>query len=250
MLGAGPTTLLFLHGWGGAGTGHSWRGVLDYLDLTGRRAILSDLRGHGRSEQPTHGFNTERFAADALAVADAAGAGELVVVAYSMSGKWAQWLACAAPERVVGQVLLVPVPAVAIPFPDETKEYWLRVARSGDRAVFEEYLCPFVAAPLPADVVDAYFYDVTHTSQVTLGATLDMCATGAFLDRLGATRAPTLVVGGAHDPMLGPDALREGVVARLPRARLVTLDCGHEIPLERSQQAAALIEAFLAGLGR
>jgi pimeloyl-ACP methyl ester carboxylesterase len=48
--------------------------------------------------------------------------------------------------------------------------------------------------------------------------------------------------------MLSPDFLRQEVAFRIPRARLVQVDCGHEIPVERPAQMAALIEAFLAGL--
>jgi pimeloyl-ACP methyl ester carboxylesterase len=38
-------------------------------------------------------------------------------------------------------------------------------------------------------------------------------------------------------------------VSHIKGARMVILDCGHEIPLERPRELAALIEAFLAGLG-
>jgi hypothetical protein len=50
--------------------------------------------------------------------------------------------------------------------------------------------------------------------------------------------------------MFGPAALRAAVVAPLARARLALIDCGHEIPLEAPRELAAVIEAFLAGLGR
>ena len=49
--------------------------------------------------------------------------------------------------------------------------------------------------------------------------------------------------------MFTPDLLREAVAAPLPGARLVLLDAGHEIAIELPGQLAALIEAFLAGLG-
>ena len=49
--------------------------------------------------------------------------------------------------------------------------------------------------------------------------------------------------------MFPPDALRAAVVAPLARARLALIDCGHEIPIEAPRELAALIEAFLAGLG-
>src|SRR5437867_3743765 len=44
-LGEGPRHVLFMHGWGGAGSGHSWKELLKHLDLTGLRLILVDLRG-------------------------------------------------------------------------------------------------------------------------------------------------------------------------------------------------------------
>lgn len=84
---------------------------------------------------------------------------------------------------------------------------------------------------------------------MTLGATLDMCVRGAFMDRLQAIKAPTLVVAGAVDPILPTEAVRPAVVAPIAGARLALLDCGHEIPVEQPQMLAALLQAFLAGLG-
>jgi 3-oxoadipate enol-lactonase/4-carboxymuconolactone decarboxylase len=248
VIGSGPQTLLFLHGWGGAGSGHSWAEVVKHLDLTGLRAILVDLRGHGRSEQTSSGFTIERFARDMFTVADDAQADKVVLVAYSMSGKWAQWMACTAPERVCGQVLVAPVPAAEIPLPEAEKERWLAVARSGDRELFEEWLRPWTKEPLDSDIVDRYFYDVTRTSQISLGATLDMCIHGGFMDRLQSIKAPTLVIGGRHDPILTPATLCDAVVTPIAGARFAVLDCGHEVPVEQPQILAALLEAFLAGL--
>src|SRR5690348_6255416 len=144
VVGSGPRNLLFLHGWGGAGSGHSWTEVLRHLDLTGMRAITVDLRGHGRSEQTSRGFSVERFGLDMLQVADDAQADTFVLIGFSMSGKWAQWITCTAPERVSGQVLVAPGPAAEIPIPEAEKERWLAVARSGDREVFDEWLRPWM----------------------------------------------------------------------------------------------------------
>jgi pimeloyl-ACP methyl ester carboxylesterase len=49
------------------------------------RAVTFDLRGHGRSGPAGDGFTLDRIAADALAVADAAGLDEFVVLGFSMS---------------------------------------------------------------------------------------------------------------------------------------------------------------------
>jgi non-heme chloroperoxidase len=247
--GDGPQNLLFVHGWGGAGTGFFWNELIEALDLTGLRVILADLRGHGESEKVTTGFSTERFAQDMFAVADAVGADTLVLVGYSMSGRWAQWMACTQPERVVGQILIAPVPAADIPFPDDLKAQWLQVARDKSLATFDPWVHQFTCDRLRPEVVQAYFDAVTTTPEASLGATLDMCRQGGqFIDRLSAIQAPTLVIGGRHDPMLPPAVLRQAIISQIAGARLATLDSGHEIPLEQPQQTAALIEAFLAGL--
>ena len=221
---------------------------MHHLDLGGVRAILVDQRGHGRSDQTGSGFTLERFARDLFAVADAVDSESTVLVGYSMSGKWAQWMASSAPERIHGLVLVAPAPATEIPLPEVEKERWLSVARSGDCEVFEGWLRAWTKEALPKDVVDRYFQDVSRTSQVTLGATLDMCVHGSFLDRLQTVTAPTLVIGGNADPLVPPAALREAVVSQIRGARLALVECGHEIPVEAPDVVAALLEAFLAGL--
>jgi pimeloyl-ACP methyl ester carboxylesterase len=246
--GDGPRTLLFLHGWGGSGSGFFWSEMLAHLDLTGLRVCLADLRGHGASDQATTGFTTERFAQDMFAVADDAAADAVVLVAYSMSGRWAQWMACMQPDRIRGQVLIAPAPAADIPIPDDLKQQWLNSVQQRD--TFEPWLRQFTKEPLRPEVVECYFSEVATTPQRSLSETLDMCRQGGqFMDKLPATCAATLVIGGHHDPLLSPDTLRQAIVGPIPRARLVLLDCGHETPLEKPQATAALLEAFLAGLG-
>ena len=56
VLGTGPCTLLFMHGWAGAGA--YFDETLKYLDLTGLRAITFDLRGHGDSDNLTPAIAT------------------------------------------------------------------------------------------------------------------------------------------------------------------------------------------------
>src|SRR6266478_9146780 len=114
-VGTGPRTVLFLHGWAGSGSGAFWNLVLGQLSLENLRLVLVDLRGHARSHHTRDGFHTERFGEDMFNVADHLGVTELILVAYSMSGRWAQWMACTRPERVVGQALIAPAPATPMP---------------------------------------------------------------------------------------------------------------------------------------
>lgn len=70
----------------------------------------------------------------------------------------------------------------------------------------------------------------------------------SFTEKLVATDLPTLVIGGIHDPIFSEDALRYGVAAPFPNARIAMLDSNHEIPIEQPREFAALIQAFVAGL--
>jgi pimeloyl-ACP methyl ester carboxylesterase len=217
IAGAGPTTLLFLHGWGGSGSGAFWDRALQHLDPTGLRLVLADLRGHGRSDHARDGFKTKRFAEDMFEVADHVGAAELIVVAFSMSGRWAQWMACAKPNRVLGQILFGPAPAVALPLTEETLDNW--ISATATRSTFENLIGQFTRNQLDANTLDDYYSSVQTTPESSLRESYRMCTHPGFSDRLSATRARTLVVGGAHDPLLPPDYLREEIVRKIPAAR-------------------------------
>ena len=53
-----------------------------------------------------------------------------------------------------------------------------------------------------------------------------------------------------YDLLLTPDLLKSTILTQIAGTRMVALPCGHEIPQEMPEQAAALVEAFLSGLGR
>ena len=245
-VGEGPRTVLFLHGWGGTGSGPFWNPVVREIDLRGLRLVLADLRGHGRSDHTRDGFTTERFAQDMFEVADDVRASGLVVVAYSMSGRWAQCMACSQPERVHGQILVAPAPAAALPLTESMLDDWIRTTRARD--TFTGFISQFTKVLPPAEILDDYFAALHASPEHALRESFRMCAQPGFTDRLSATRAATLVVGGVHDPMLPPDYLRQEVVQRIPGARLALVDSGHEIPIELPSHLAALIEAFVAGV--
>ena len=232
--GQGPRNLLFMHGWGGSGA--YFDELLKYVDLSGLRAITFDLRGHGDSDKAEHGYTLDRFARDAFEVADAAGAERVVVVGYSMSGKFGQYLACLRPDRVEGQILLSGAPAG-----------W--VGRAGDHDRLLEVNAMFISQPVAPEVLDRCAVHAAKATRTALGETLNMCTQTTFADQLAGVRVPTLVVGGATDPMFPPEALRHGVAGPIAGARLALLDSNHEIPIERPRELAAVIEAFLAGLG-
>ena len=242
--GKGPVTVLFMHGWSGSGS--YFDETLKYLDLARLRAVTMDLRGHGDSDKPDTGYTDERFAKDAFAVADDVGADKVVVVGFSMSGRFAQYLSVVAPERVSGQVLVAGCPASPIPLTEETRRDW--VSRAGDAERLKEVAAMFLTKPVEPIVLERFGNEAAKASQVALDETLKTCMYISFAEKVASSSTPTLVVGGIHDPIFPPDALR-GWVASMPRARLALLDSNHDIPLEQPREFAAVLEAFLAGIG-
>jgi pimeloyl-ACP methyl ester carboxylesterase len=73
-----------------------------------------------------------------------------------------------------------------------------------------------------------------------------MCTEESYVDRLAATCAPTLVIGGIDDPMGTPEYLLREVVQRIPNARLSLLPCGHNVPLEMPKETATIINDFVS----
>ncbi len=243
-MGPGPRNLLFMHGWGNAGT--YWDDLLTRIDLSGLRAIVADYRGHGGSDKPKTGYTIERFARDMFEVADDAGAEQLVLVAFSMAGKFAAYMPYLEPDRVLGQMLIAPGPATEMNLGDGILRQWLEMA--SDRARFRPFLEQFMKVPPREDLVTLYCDTVCSTLPAVLEGTFAMISSESIVEQVSQTRTPTFVIAGLADPILPPDYVRENLVRFIPGARLAALDCGHEIPIELPVETATLLEAFLAGL--
>jgi pimeloyl-ACP methyl ester carboxylesterase len=242
--GDGPPDVLFMHGW--AGSGRYFDATIHHLELTRLRAVTLDLRGHGASDAADDGYALDDLAADVVAVADAAGLDEFVVVGFSMSAKFAQHVALRFPARIAGQILIAGCPTGEIPLPPELLDDWY--GREGDAARMAEIATSYATNPIEPELLDQFGRDAATVARAALEGSMSACIATSFADEVGSIASPALVIGGIHDAIFTPDVLRQAVVAPLPNARLALLDAGHELPLEQPRELAALIEAFLAGL--
>jgi pimeloyl-ACP methyl ester carboxylesterase/predicted glycosyltransferase len=119
-----------------------WKGQIPYL-ARHTTVVTFDPRGNGRSDRPGghEAYARREFAADAVAVLDAAGVDRAVVVSWCDMGE-SLILAAEHPERVTGLVFIAPAMSHRVPDrspypfdaePDtdegwakETRGYWLR----------------------------------------------------------------------------------------------------------------------------
>jgi len=242
--GSGPATVLYMHGW--AGSGAQFEEAIGALDLNALRVVTMDFRGHGQSDKSVRPYDLDRIANDVWAVADAVGVTNVVLVGYSMSGKFAQYVAVRRPHRVSGLVLVGGFPASEMSFPEEAVRDW--VGRAGDRERLRQLLIPFISEPVDAAVFDRYIDDAAKVPAAVLECTLQTCIRTSFVDRVESLTMPTLIIGGKRDAYFPPEAVAQ-LARSLPCARGICLECNHEIEIERPDDLAHLIEAFVCGLG-
>ena len=100
--------LLLLHG--GTGIGADWQHVFTGGDPAGFRVIVPDLRGHGRSTNPSRTFTFRQAASDVLALLDCLGAPRVKAIGLSMGAKTLLHMATQQPGRVDTMVLVSATP--------------------------------------------------------------------------------------------------------------------------------------------
>jgi pimeloyl-ACP methyl ester carboxylesterase len=237
--GEGPPHVLFMHGW--AGSGSYFDETLQHLDLSRLSAITFDFRGHGDSGSGD-AYGLDELLSDTIAVADAAPAAAFVLVGYSMSGKFAQYVSAHRPERVLGQILVAGCPVGELPMPPELLADWYACA--GDVERMTALAEPYMTQPVDRHVLERFGRQAARVPLTALQGTMEAVTSTSFT----AASVPTLVLGGLHDPMFTPDFMRDGVAAAIPGAHLELLDSGHEIPIELPRELARLIEEFVTQL--
>jgi pimeloyl-ACP methyl ester carboxylesterase len=239
--GAGEQTVLLLPTWEIA---HSrvWKCQIPYL---ARRfqVVTFDPRGNGRSGRPTEAsaYDRREFARDAIAILDALGVTQAVVVSWCTGV--GVLLAAEYPERVSALVdVASDLPLSAEPS-DETgypfdevvdtdegwakwnRHYWLR-----DWPGFVEFFFAeaFTEPHSKKQIEDAIGWGLRADPQTMVrGMEADWPDRGQALELCGRVRCPVLVVQGTHDRIVGP-ARGPAVAEAIPGAGLLVLEgSGH-----------------------
>lgn len=241
--GSGSLTVIFLHSMGGNIA--TWMPLWAAMDGTDIHFIALDFRGTGDSEREPCELSNERLARDILTVADHYGAKSFIIVGHSMGAKVGLFLTTVAPTRVRGLVLMgCPSPGM-IPFPRSLLDEFL--ARPGDREFVEAFFRPWFSV-WPRPEIDAWIDSFVRMPPWALMAACELSIWTDFRDRLAALSCPVLLMMGAHDPVYGPAYQRSEVLPHVPAAHVLTLDCGHGFMLERVEEVAPPLVAFLARL--
>jgi len=114
--------LLLLHG--GMGIGSDWKHIFA-SDPQGCRVIVPDLRGHGRSTNPSKCFTFKQCANDVVALLDHLQIATAKAIGMSMGAKALLHVATMQPDRIQAMVLVSATPY----FPPQLPRKRLRVCR-------------------------------------------------------------------------------------------------------------------------
>jgi pimeloyl-ACP methyl ester carboxylesterase len=223
--GAGPAVVL-LHG----GLGHSgnWGHQVPALIESGRRVVLIDSRGHGRSTRDARPYSYELMASDVLAVMDAAQLDAATLVGWSDGACIALILAMQSPQRVTSVFYFG-----CNMDPSGTKDVQPSATLS---RCFSRHRKDYVQLSATPDGFDDFAAAVGE-----MMATQPNCSA----DELARIRVPVTIAHSEHDEFIKREHA-EYLAATIPGAKLLLLNgVSHFAPLQRPAQFNAALLAAL-----
>ncbi|MFI7614752.1 alpha/beta fold hydrolase [Nonomuraea terrae] len=184
---------------------NDWNGITQHFAAR-HHVIVPDLRGHGRSDRPGT-YALPEMAADLVALLDHVGAARATVVGHSLGGVLSCLVAGGHPERVE-RLVLEDVPTLPL----------------RDRP------------PVVEDGSTGFDWRMVHETERQF-----LHPDPAWREALSAITAPTLVLsGGAASPFDAGET-----AARIPAAKLVTIEAGHLIHVGARKEFLRTVDAFL-----
>ena len=220
------------------------------------RVIVPDLVGHGRSDVPatSEAYTVAAMTNQLAGLLDELGHDAVNVVGYSMGGRIALNMGCAAPERVRSLVLIGATPGISddAARAERCREDEDRARRA--EANLQSFIDRWMANPLFAgqarlgpDYLAASRAQRLKASPLGLANSLRGGGTGSMPplhDRLDQCVAPTCLVAGEHDSKFR--AIAEEMAGSMPHAELsVITNSGHATHIEQQGATAEIVSHFI-----
>jgi pimeloyl-ACP methyl ester carboxylesterase len=244
-------TLFCLHFLGGSG--RSWGGVTRALG-DAAECVLIDLPGFGAaSAQP--GYAVGAMADAIVAIIRSHGAKRWMIAGHSMGCKVAAALArraedgAAGLEGLAGLVLVAGSPPSPEPMSEERRQRmlgWFTAGPAESQRQAEDYISGGASTDLDGDARAQAVADVLRLHPAAWRAWLDSGSREDWAERIGVLQTPALIVSGADDEDLGPDAQQTLMARHFTTVQHVTIPgAGHLLPLEVPAELARLIADFI-----
>ncbi len=249
----GGEPLVLIHGF--PTSSHLWQDLVPLLP-DGRRVVVLDLLGYGRSDPPgAMALDIKAHADRLLIVLDLLGINRGCLIGHDIGGGIAQAVAVRSPHRVSHLCLIssvgfndwpsreVKMARATLPLTRHLPATWLlgvlktELARGfvdqelGARSI-ERYTRNF-SSPEGRDLLVAHLEALDSADTAEIGA------------RLGSIPAPTAIIHGAHDPFL-PVSIARRLQQGIQGATLELLPSGrHFLPEESPERLAEVIAELI-----
>lgn len=222
--------LVLLHGGGGAGT--NWRLIFEQPPR-GYRLIVPDLRGHGRSTNPSDNFTFRQSALDVFALLDHLHIDRFKAIGVSLGAKTLLHVATLQPARVDAMVLVSAAPY----FPKEARAIMAQVSPENRSDAEWKQMREWHRHG------DEQIRTLWRMSNAFKDSFTDLNFTPPYLSTITAR---TLIVHGDRDPLY-PVSLALEMYAAIPRSYLWVVANGGHGPIF-GRAAAQFRETSLAFL--
>ena len=227
--GAGKA-VIFISSW--AMNSDMWQYQMTPLVNQGFRCIAYDRRGHGRSGQPSHGYDYDTLSEDLSAVIKYLDVREVTLVGHSMApGEMIRYLSRHGSGRISGIVLLAPTTPFLLKTPNNPhgvpREVFDQV-RAEWHKDYPKWLADNARAFVVADTSQALLDWAMHLMmQPPLKALLD-CNQAIietdFRAELPKVTVPTLIIQGDKDVSAPLDRTGRPTAALIPRSHLTVYE--------------------------
>jgi 3-oxoadipate enol-lactonase len=233
-----------------------WTAALgEALRDTGHGLLTYNLRGQAGTEFSSQGFSESSIVADARALLDHVRPLRPVHVGLSIGGLFALKAHLGGSAATAAGLVLINTLRRSGPRLDWLNDAVVRAAEVGGLDLLRDLYSPLLMNEEWQAANRANFLKPGEYRPLapTDGAFM-LLAAGATADwdlPYEAIDVPVLAITGLQDRVFRDEADIEAILARLPRAeRLDMADAGHMLPVERPQELAAAIVAFLDGIAR
>lgn len=248
VLGEGEPVLL-IHGWS---LSHEvFDRQINVLANSGHRVLAMDMRGHGDSDAPLHGYDIDRLAQDGVAVLRELAWSSASVVGWSLGGMVALRIGATRPD-LVSRVVLVASTGVAAarhdayPFgtPPERIEATFHAAELDDRVAYRMRAVGDPFKEPPADAVLDWLLRISlRTPSWAANACMSTLLRTEQVSLLDNLKVPVSQIIGTADPAL---SARGAIwVSERVNGPLAELECGHYPMLERADAFDAALRKAL-----
>ena len=256
--GSGDPVVL-LHGW--PLTGDTFDDTAIALAEAGKRCIVPDRRGFGRSDQPWNGYDYDTFAEDVAAILEDAGIAEPVaLVGFSMGGGEVARFQTKYPGRVSKAVLI----SAVVPYmlktddnpngvPQATFDEMTAGMKKDRENFFTDFFKDFygvgvMASPVSDEVLmNSWRQTMMAGLRPTLAAA-EAFATTDFRPDLDSFTVPTLIIHGTKDVTVPIDATAREAAKAIPGAELIEYDgSAHGLFATDKERLIGDLVGFLGG---